>query len=80
MQLENRIQQMEIEQKEKINRAVELERLLLPSEYTTTSAEKVSRARQNERKLADENAKMKANLDSVQQKHNVLFQTLQQKQ
>ena len=53
---------MEIEQKEKINRAVELERLLLPSEYTTTSAEKVSRARQNERKLADENAKMKANL------------------
>jgi hypothetical protein len=32
LQLENRIQQMEIEQKEKINRAVELERLLLPSE------------------------------------------------
>ena len=62
MQLEKRIQQMEIEQKEKIKRAVEQERLMLASEYTTTNAEEVSRARQSERKLADENAKMKADL------------------
>jgi hypothetical protein len=62
LQLEKRIQQMEIEQKEKIKRAVEQERLMLASEYTTTNAEEVSRARQSERKLADENVKMKADL------------------
>jgi hypothetical protein len=67
---------MEIEQKEKINRAVEHERLLLASQYTTTNAEEVSRARQSERKFADENAKTKANLESVGRKHNYLFKTL----
>lgn len=68
---------MEIEQKEKIKRAVEQERLLLASDYTTTNAEEVSRARQNERKLADENAKMKAHLETVLQKHKDIYNTLQ---
>jgi len=80
LQLEKRIQQMEIEEKEKIKRAVEQERLLLASEYTNTNAEEVSRARQNEKKLTEENVKMKTHLQSAQKKHNDLCKTLQQKE
>ena len=53
---------------------------MLASEYTTTNAEEVLRARQSERKLADENAKIKADLESVERKRNDLYRTLQQKQ
>ena len=54
--------------------------LTLASEYTTTNAEEVLKARQSERKLADENAKIKADLESVERKRNDLYRTLQQKQ
>ena len=41
---------------------LQLEKRIQQMEITITNAEEVSRARQSERKLADENAKMKADL------------------
>jgi hypothetical protein len=78
-QLEKQIQQMMIDEKEKIKKAVEEERERQSSKYTTANRDAVNEAEKRANEIAEENKKIRTALEVQKQKQKELFEAAQEK-
>ncbi len=77
--LEKQIQQMKIDEKQKIKKDVEEERDRQSSKYTTANQDAVDEAEKRVKEIAEENKKIKTALEVGKQKQKELFEAAQEK-
>ena len=77
--LEKQIQQMKLDEKEKIKRTVEEERIRQSSKYTTANQKDVDEAEKRAKEIAAENKNIKTTLEVEKHKQKELFEAAQEK-